>query len=119
VEYADLRAKGFRLKWFDVDVPCNGCTACCHGEVALQPELGDNPAEYRTEQIDGLVGKLIVLQRNADDTCVYLDGDKCSIWTRRPWRCRVFDCRAYAQDPMVHADPARDERVIAAGLERS
>jgi hypothetical protein len=30
-------------------VPCNGCTACCHGPIMLHPGLGDDAAKYETE----------------------------------------------------------------------
>lgn len=97
-------------------VPCNGCTACCHGVIVLHPALGDDPSTYETVEIPG-VG--YALKRNPDGSCHYLAGDKCSIWGRAPGVCKAFDCRVYAKSKWAALDPLRDDRVIDAGIERS
>ena len=59
-----------------VEVPCDGCTACCKGTaVYIQPELGDNPDDYATQELTH-VGRdgspAIVLQSRADGACIYM-----------------------------------------------
>jgi Fe-S-cluster containining protein len=97
------------------DVPCNGCTACCHGVVMLHPALGDDPSQYETQTIEG-VG--MALKRKPDGSCHYLRTWGCSIWPHTPALCRAFDCRQYAASKWAALDPLRDERIIAAGLAR-
>lgn len=77
------------------DVPCNGCTACCRGEIVmLFPEHGDNP-KVLAQHFD-LGGKLILEQTDSGD-CVYLKDGGCSVWEDRPAMCRAFDCRRHYQ----------------------
>jgi Fe-S-cluster containining protein len=105
-----------RRKKAMTDVPCTGCTACCHCVVMLHPALGDDPSQYETQTIDG-VG--MALKRKPDGSCIYLRAFGCSIWPRTPALCRAFDCRRYAASNWASKDPLRDERIIAAGLARS
>lgn len=91
-------------------VPCNGCTACCHGTVMLHPALGDNPSEYIHERLPG-IGTM--LARKGDGSCIYLEKSGCSIWERRPALCRAFDCREYIK--LALDDPEYDEAVFQAG----
>ena len=95
-----------------VHVPCNGCTACCHGVIVLHPALNDNPLQYETEQVPGFG---MVLKRKPDGSCHYLNSSGCSIWPNTPAVCRAFDCRVYASSKWAELDPLRDEAVIAAG----
>ncbi len=97
------------------DVNCNGCTACCHGPIVLHPAMGDEPRNYRHHFVEGAG---LVLDRNDDDSCIYLQAGGCSIWSKRPAICRAFDCRVYALSGWTAYDPLRDESVIAAGLRR-
>ena len=60
-----------------INVPCNGCTACCHGVIVLHPALRDDPSQYETEQLPGFG---MVLKRKPDGSCHYLNGNGCSIW---------------------------------------
>ncbi len=93
------------------DVPCNGCTACCHGPIVLHPSLGDDPTRYATVQ-DAEWG--VKLAQKPDGSCVYLKDGGCGIHERRPAICRAFDCRVYAKGWGL-LDPLRDETVIARG----
>jgi len=111
---AEAEARG-RRQGIQSDVPCNGCTACCHGPIVLHPSLGDDPSHYATELIEGFG---LILRRNPDGSCIYLTKGGCSIWPNRPGVCRAFDCRAYARSAWAKLDPLRDEAVIAAGLSR-
>jgi Fe-S-cluster containining protein len=98
------------------DVPCNGCTACCHGVVVLHPALGDDPSQYETERVEGIG---FVLKRRPDGSCHYLLEGGCSIWPNTPGVCRAFDCRAYAKSNWARLDPLGDPAIIAAGKARS
>lgn len=99
-----------------VNVPCNGCRACCHGVIVLHPALRDDPSQYETEEVPGFG---MVLKRNPDGSCYYLNNNGCSIWPNTPAVCRAFDCRVYANSKWAELDPLRDEAVIAAGKVRS
>ena len=96
-----------------VDVPCNGCTACCYGPVVLHPALGDDPSRYLTETIEG-VGTL--LQRMPDGSCIYRRKNGCVVHDELPAVCRAFDCRVYAASKWAKIDPLRDQAVIDRGL---
>jgi uncharacterized protein len=78
-------------------VPCGPCHACCHSElVALLADEGDDVASYEHELIflDGL-GEQPYLKHRKDGACVYLGRDGCTIHHRRPYMCRIFDCRVH------------------------
>jgi len=90
------RAKGIDMS----DVPCNGCRACCQGEVLiLHPEMGDKPWEYicRTMR-NPLTRKLdFALAQQDNGDCIYLGPDGCTNYANRPAICREFDCRKFYQ----------------------
>ena len=78
------------------DVPCGDCNACCHEtSVFLEPDEVD---KYRCVQESDSDGQSQPrLERNEDESCVYLDEQgACSIYERRPKLCRNFDCRPLA-----------------------
>ena len=78
------------------DVPCGDCNACCHEmSVFLEP---DEVERYRcVEETDDAGTRRYRLERNDDDSCVYLDDQgACSIYDERPRLCRNFDCRPLA-----------------------
>lgn len=59
-------------------------------KVVLVPEV-DNVALYALEP----GADMATLARQKDGRCVYLnDEDRCTIYPRRPFVCRTFDCRA-------------------------
>jgi Fe-S-cluster containining protein len=78
-------------------VPCQGCTACCRGElVVLFPEDGDDPARLEHVELPGgELGPLLVLKHRENGDCVYLGPQGCTIHDRAPAVCRAFDCRTY------------------------
>lgn len=80
-EYIDARMLGERPP-----VPCGkfNCAACCKGK---RVGLADDELE-QYEHADGAIAR----QDNGD--CVYLSGNTCSIYERRPRACQGFDCRA-------------------------
>ena len=70
-----LRAVVRRYLRGDVNVPCDGCTACCRSKMRVP---------------DGNGG---FLAKRDDGSCVHLIDGQCSIYERRPPACRAFDCR--------------------------
>ena len=79
-------------------VPCDGCTACCEGDMILMhPECGDDHRRYKCEQLpDG--SWMLRHKKNGD--CIYLErGKGCTIWHRRPVVCRELDCRLFLTLP--------------------
>ena len=76
------------------DVPCNGCTLCCHGDaVRLLP--GDG-LDYQVEPNPHFPGQFMLAHKPNGD-CIYLEAAGCSIHARRPKMCREMDCRLVAQ----------------------
>lgn len=79
------------------DVPCNGCNICCRRDLlVLHPEMGDDPAQYRTTRISHpFTGEPVhALQHQPNGDCIYLDRRTgCTIHDRAPAICRTFDCR--------------------------
>lgn len=72
------------------NVPCNGCTLCCQGDVIyLHAENGDEINNYRTTLYNGR----LILEHKADGSCFYLGAQGCTIHIHRPAVCRSFDCR--------------------------
>jgi len=67
--------------------------------VPILPEKGDDPSQYQTATCH-TPGKApyMILDRNPNGACVYLDADACTIWDRAPWACREFDCRTMFKD---------------------
>lgn len=71
-----------------MDVPCNGCTACCWNDrVFLGPQ--DDPAAFKWHEEGGYA----VLDRKADGSCVYVTPEGCSIHGKAPAICKRMDCR--------------------------
>lgn len=84
-----------KLAAISFDVPCNGCTLCCHGDaVRLLP--GDNPEEYQTEPHPYKPGELMLAHKPTGE-CVYLGESGCTIQDTKPLMCREMDCRRIAQ----------------------
>lgn len=81
-----------------VPVSCNGCRACCMGDlIVLHPENGDSPEEYDCEVVVNPITRkpVFALRRNEKNECVYLGPDGCTIHDRAPTICREFDCRRF------------------------
>jgi Fe-S-cluster containining protein len=90
----------------DTILPCNGCTACCQLDaIGLHPEDGDDPQAYHTEPFPGShLLRMLAHQPNGD--CFYLDRTTgCTIWGRRPARCRTLDCRVFLSPKMRGSVP--------------
>ena len=71
---------------------CASCHSTCHAvccRTVVVPLSREEIASGRYQSVE-LQG-LTVLKRN-DDGCVYLDGNRCSIYAERPLICKRFDC---------------------------
>ena len=77
-------------------VPCGRCTLCCQRELLyVHPELGDDPEDYETQEIDAGEGETVLaLAQKPNGDCIYLERHKgCTIHDKRPAVCKKFDCR--------------------------
>jgi Fe-S-cluster containining protein len=84
-----------------VDVPCNGCTACCRFDlILLHPEDGDVVMLYETmEIINPMTGEpALALKHKPGGGCIYLGDGGCTIHGRAPVICKAFDCRRFYRD---------------------
>src|SRR5258708_4648935 len=82
--------RGARPPFAGQSVPCGDCTACCrHVRIPLVSKR-DDFARYDTEEDHGET----ILRRHEDDSCIYLEENRCTIYADRPLVCRTFDCRA-------------------------
>ncbi|HET7654424.1 MAG TPA: YkgJ family cysteine cluster protein [Acidimicrobiales bacterium] len=85
----------------DVDVPCDGCTACCRSSqfVHIAPDetstLAAVPAALRFPA-PALPPGHVVLGYDEQGRCPMLVDDRCSIYEVRPRACRTYDCRVFA-----------------------
>lgn len=76
------------------DVPCNGCTLCCQGDlIRLEPK--ELARGYRTEP-HPVVPAAMMLAHKPNGDCVYLETGRCTIHDLAPMMCRVADCRSLA-----------------------
>lgn len=80
----------------DIDnVPCNGCTLCCHGD-AIRILPGDDPEQYNTVPHDHFPSERMLSHKQNGD-CLYLLSSGCSIHPTRPLMCKEMDCRNLAR----------------------
>lgn len=83
------------LKPSPFDVPCNGCTRCCHGDaVRILPH--EDASRWQTVAHPYAPGQRM-LAHNANNDCVYLGPHGCKIHHDKPQQCREMDCRNIAQ----------------------
>lgn len=78
-----------------LDPPCDQCNAACcqykYGEYAVHlAEDEDYPEAVQFEEHPNVFIKVIPYR---DGKCVYLEGNRCSIYENRPFLCRQFNCR--------------------------
>jgi hypothetical protein len=84
-----------------VDVPCDGCTACCtSGQfVHIGPDETDTLAHIPSELVvpaPRLPAGHVVLGYDSEGRCPMLIDGACSIYAHRPRACRAYDCRVFA-----------------------
>ena len=101
-----------------VDVPCDGCTACCtSGQfVHIGPDETDTLAHIPSEllaQAPRLPAGHVVLGYDSEGRCPMLVDGACSIYAHRPRACRAYDCRVFAASgvDVDAAKPALARRV--------
>jgi len=76
------------------DVPCNGCTYCCHGDaVRILPT--EDLTQYQVERHPYFSGCYMIAHKPNGD-CIYLEANGCTIHDRKPQQCREMDCRRIA-----------------------
>ena len=73
-----------------VDVPCNGCVACCLSDaVRLLPE--DAGLDIKTEPHPFKRGERMIAHK-PDGSCWYLGPGGCTIHSHKPAMCWSMDC---------------------------
>jgi len=101
-----------------VNVPCNGCTACC---------LGMDAAVLSPSDDDRLWNLYPSGRIERTERCPLLGEDGCTVQDYKPLACRAFDCRVmfrtfmekskYQQTNILRRVP-HAEAVLQAGKER-
>lgn len=77
------------------NVPCDGCTLCCHGD-AVRLLAGDDLGKYQTEPHPYMLeARMLTHKPNGD--CLYLGDEGCTIHGTKPQMCREMDCRRIAR----------------------
>jgi Fe-S-cluster containining protein len=83
-----------------IDVPCDGCTACCtSGQlIPVEPDDADALAHLPADALEPMPGQpgLRVLRHDAEGRCSQLTDAGCSVYAHRPRACRTYDCRIFA-----------------------
>src|SRR5205085_8023149 len=81
------------------DVPCDGCTECCKTNqgLVLHPDQGDYVESYQYQVLGQRASgdPVFALATDGSGQCVYLGENGCTIYDRRPFLCRSFDCRKH------------------------
>lgn len=95
------------------DVPCDGCTLCCRANSFVPLQEGDSAADYKTQQIGGVVG----LAWNSRGDCIYVTDKGCSIHGRAPTLCRFYDCRGHFLSQQYPELAALGDPILARGLD--
>ena len=76
------------------DVPCNGCTLCCHRDlVRILPH--EDVAKFCVVPHPLMPGAF-VLEHKQNGDCVYLGDGGCTRHHDKPQMCREMDCRRIA-----------------------
>ncbi len=74
------------------NVPCNGCTACCHHHIIEVDPSVDDMSKLDVVESDGK----LILRETSDGTCVHLGPQGCTVHAHRPRVCRSYDCRLFS-----------------------
>ena len=92
------------------EVPCGNCTICCQkAHIVLHPEQGDDPTQYE-------ITKDFVLLNKPDGSCIYLGKNGCTIYNRRPFLCRFYDCRKHFLQKQMQGKPQSRASLHGAAL---
>jgi uncharacterized protein len=84
----------------DMDVPCDGCTACCTSSqfVHIGPDETETLAHIPRELLfpaPRLPPGNVILGYDENGHCPMLVDGACSIYAYRPRTCRTYDCRVF------------------------
>lgn len=88
-----------------IDVPCGECVACCTSAQQIVVDDDERGALPAHAAVDG------VLATDANGACVLLVDGRCTVYERRPRRCRTYDCRIFEATGVA---PEADKPAIAA-----
>lgn len=89
------RAHELRRESGIYDVPCNGCTLCCHNDaIRILPH--EDAAKWQTVPHDRIPGARMLAHKPNGD-CVYLGERGCTIQHDKPQMCYEMDCRLLAR----------------------
>jgi len=106
----DFSQRGNPAAWDSSHLPrlnCNGCRKCCLGDsIRLGP--ADDPRRYRTRKVNGRHE----LAKGKDGNCIYLGERGCTIQSRKPLTCQLYDCRIdYEMTMRSPPSPGRSARL--------
>jgi uncharacterized protein len=83
----------------EIDVPCDGCTACCRSGklIPVEPDETDALAHIPPDRLLPMTGEpgRLVLQHDTDGNCSQLVDGRCTVYAHRPRACRAYDCRIF------------------------
>lgn len=73
------------------DVPCGDCSLCCSGVYDV------NHITPKEQKRLGVTSDVLSCR---GEPCSFLCDDKCSVYSKRPFTCSIFDCRLFALLPV-------------------
>jgi uncharacterized protein len=92
--------RGSRHEGDPVDVPCDGCTACCRSGklIPVEPDEAAALAHIAADCLVPMPGQPArrVLKHDDAGRCSQLTAQGCSVYAHRPRACRMYDCRIFA-----------------------
>ncbi len=98
----------------DIDVPCEGCTACCRSGklIPVEPDETATLARLSSDSLVPMPGEpeRRVLRHDEDGRCSQLTEDGCTVYAHRPRACRAYDCRIFAAAGIRPDSPLIGER---------
>lgn len=99
------------------DVPCGSCNACCRSGYVVERRdrkrgyvHDDDPTLPWVKGTGDHEGH-DVLPHNDDGSCAMLVGGKCSVYAKRPYACRVYDCREMAYCNVGRSGPVGEVNI--------
>ena len=75
------------------DVPCHGCTLCCHHDIIT---LSEAEAVFFPNEPNPIYPEKRMLAHKQNGDCIYLTDRGCGNYQDRPQVCRAADCRRVA-----------------------
>jgi len=77
------------------DVPCGTCVDCCSklAPYLTEEEFLSGQYVYTFTKADGANKPVITVPKAEHGGCMYFVNERCSIYEKRPFACKQFDCR--------------------------